>query len=313
MGFETAVQQMFILAVAIAFGFVARKLKLMNDQFDTTLSKLILSITMPCMIIGAVICRSELPDTSAILAICAYSWLAYALILVIAVIVPRLMRLEPSKRGAYSFMVTFANVGFIGFPVCGAIFGETAILYAAIFNIPFNVLVFTVGILMLSSNGESGQSKAELLKGCVKNLKSPCLIACIIALILSLLNVCNTGIVGEAIAQVGNMTTPAALLIVGSSIAKAPFATLINQVRPYILAFIRLLFVPIVVWLVFRNVINDPIILGVLVVTSGMPVASNGTLISLLYGGDMDSIARGTFLTTILSLVTIPILVAIVI
>lgn len=311
MGFETALQQMFILAVAIIMGFVARKTKLMDDRFDTMLSRLILTITMPCMIIGAVICRESLPDAVTIWQIVLYSWLAYALILVIAFIAPRLMGLNSSQRGAYSFMITFANTGFIGFPVCGALFGETAILYAAIFNIPFNVLVFTVGILMLSKKDENTSVFAQL-KGCLKNLKSPCLIACIVALILALLNVCNTGIIGEAIDKVGSMTTPAALLIVGSTIAKAPFRSLVNQWRPYVLAFLRLLFVPLSVWLAFRNIVTDPIILGVLVVTSGMPVASNGTLLSLLYGGDIDSISRGTFLTTVLSLITIPILVAII-
>lgn len=311
MGFQTAAQQMFILAVAIILGFIARKTKLMNDQFDTVLSRLILTITMPCMIIGAVICRDSLPAASTIWWIVLYSWLAYALILAVAFITPRLMRLNPSQRGAYSFMITFANTGFIGFPVCGALFGETAILYASIFNIPFNVLVFTVGILMLSDKKESASTLSQL-KDCAKNLKSPCLIACIVTLVLSLLNVCDTGIVGEAIDKVGSMTTPAALLIVGSTIAKAPFRSLVNQWRPYVLAFLRLLFVPISVWLVFRNVVTDPIILGVLVVTSGMPVASNGTLLGLLYGGDIDSISRGTFLTTVLSLITIPILVAII-
>ena len=306
---QTVTQQMVILGFCMLIGFLARKNKIMNDTLDTGLSGLILKVTLPCMIIGAVICRESLPTPQAIATMVASSWACYGLILLIAYTVPRLMMLERGKRGTYSFMFAFGNTGFIGFPVCNAIFGQESILVAAIFNIPFNMLVFTLGIMMLQQDEEPFLKQ---LKSHLGQLRSPALVACFAALILALLGVCNTGFVGEAVSTLGSMTTPAAMLIIGSNLAKVPIASLVNQLRPYIMAFIRLLVTPILVWLVFRNFISDPIILGVLTITTGMPVATNGTLLCLQYGGDTDTIVRGTVISTIISLFTIPLLTTII-
>lgn len=152
-------------------------------------------------------------------------------------------------------MLTFGNVGFIGFPVLNSIYGSQAVLYGAICNIPFNILIFTVGILMLS---EQSGSVADQLHASAKNLLTPTLICCVLALVLALLDVTHTGIIGGAVHTVGEMTTPAALLIIGSSLAKVPVLTMITHFRTYIMAAFRLLIIPICVWLVFRNFVSDP-------------------------------------------------------
>ncbi len=296
---------MLILFLAMGSGFLARKTHIMNDKFDGMLSHLILTITLPCMIVSSVITRDTLPDPLTILTIFGAACASYVVIMAIALIVPYFFHLKPSKRGTYSFMMAFGNVGFIGFPVLGSIFGSQAILYGAIFNIPFNILVFTIGVMMLS---ESEGSVLDQLKASAKNLLSPCLISCFAAMILALLGVSHTGIVGDALAEIGGFTTPAALLIIGSSLAKVPVLTMITHFRTYIMAAFRLLIIPFCVWLVFRGIISDPLLLGVVVITSGMPVATNGTLLCLRYGGDLPTITRGTFVTTVLSIVTIPLL-----
>lgn len=305
MAYETIAQQMVVLGFCVLVGFIARKCKVMDDKLDAGLSVLLLQVTLPCMIIGAVICRDSLPKPADIGLIFVSSWAMYALILVIALILPRLMRLDVRYRGTYSFMLTFGNVGFIGFPVCNAIFGPESLLIAAIFNIPFNILVFTVGIMMLKQDSEPFWLQ---LKRLMPQLRSPTLAACVASLVLALLGVCNTGFVGEAVSTVGSMTTPAAMLVVGSSLAKMPAGAMLTQLKPYIMAAFRLIIIPLLVWVVFRHIISDPTLLGVLVITSGMPVASNATLLGLRYGGDMETIARGTFITTLFSLVTIPLL-----
>lgn len=309
MGFSTVVQQMCVLACCVLAGFIARKAHMMNDELDAGLTKLVLNITLPGMIIGAVIARDSLPDATTIWSMLGFSCLASLTALAIALVMPRLLRLQGSKRGAYSFMTMFGNVGFIGYPVSQSIFGDTAVLYAAIANIPFNILVFTVGILMLSQTGDSA---LEQLRKCARFMISPPLIACFASLALALLGVCNTGVVGLAMNTLGSMTTPAAMLIVGSNLAKMPVSALFSELTPYVMAMFRLLIVPLTVWIVFRGFVADTTILGVLVILNGMPVATNGTLFSLLYGGDTDSVVCGTFVTTILSLATIPLLVLIV-
>lgn len=303
MSFAAIESQMIVLFLAMALGFVARKFNIMNDELDKRLSKLVLSITLPCTIIASVVTCETLPDQATIGNIFLFSCLAYVVILVISYTVPLLFHLPASKRGTYRFMMTFGNVGFLGFPVIASIFGQQAVLYGAIFNIPFNILVFTVGVLMLS---EKEGSLKDQLKQSAKALISPCLISCFIAMALALLNVTNTGVIGGAIDTIGSMTTPAALLIIGSSLATVPIRTMITHFRTYIMAAFRLIIIPVCVWLIFRGIITDPTLLGVIVITSAMPVATNGTMLCLQYGGDLDTMLRGTFVTTVLSMATIP-------
>lgn len=299
--------EMIVLFLAIALGFAARKLHVFNETTDDALTTAVLDITLPCTIIGSVITRTTLPDAATIGYIFLFSFLAFLLTLAIAIIVPFFFGLDAARRGTYRFMLAFGNVGFIGFPVLNAIYGPEAILYGAIFNIPFNIFVFTVGIIMLSQS----DTDANTLKLALKGLLSPTLIACFVAMFLALFNVTNTGIFGEAVETVGAMTTPAALLIVGSNLANVPLGTMLTHFRTYIMAAFKLLIIPMCVWLVFRSVITDPLLLGVLVVTSGMPVAINGTLLCKRYGGDLDTMLRGTFITTVLSIVTIPLIASV--
>ena len=303
--FQSVESQMVILFLGIVLGFIARKASVMNDRFDGQFSKLVLNVTLPCLIISSVLMNDELPDASTVGLIFLLSCTSYAIILAIAFAVPFLLRFPKDKRGTYSFMIAFGNVGFIGFPVLSAIFGDQAILYAAIFNIPFNLLVFTVGVFMISE-GE-GTLRERLTDG-AKHVVSPTLISCFVALALALLRITEPGILGQSLDVMGQMTTPAALLIIGSTLAKMPIREMISSFRPYIASLFRLVFVPVAIFFVFRSFVTDPMLLGTIVITSGMPVATNGTLLCLQYGGDLKTMTKGTFVSTIMSLITIPLL-----
>ena len=109
---------MVILFLGIVLGFIARKASVMNDRFDGQFSKLVLNVTLPCLIISSVLMNDELPDASTVGLIFLLSCASYAIILAIAFAVPFLLRFPKDKRGTYSFMIAFGNVGFIGFPGC---------------------------------------------------------------------------------------------------------------------------------------------------------------------------------------------------
>ena len=305
MSFESVESQMVILFLGIVLGFIARKAKVMNDQFDGQFSKLLLNVTLPCLIVSSVLMNEQLPDASTVGLIFLLSCASYAIILLIAFAVPFLLRFPKDRRGTYSFMIAFGNVGFIGFPVLSAIFGDQAILYAAIFNIPFNLLVFTVGVFMISER--EGTIRERLLDG-AKHVLSPTLISCFIAMALALLRITETGIIGQSLDTIGQMTTPAALLIIGSALAKMPIREMVSSARPYIASIFRLVVVPIAIFFIFRSFIADPLLLGTIVITSGMPVATNGTLLCLQYGGDLKTMTKGTFVSTVMSMLTSPLL-----
>lgn len=294
---------MLVLSFIIAMGFLARKLDIMSDAFDGTLSRLVLDVTLPCMILGSVLTATEAPSKQVITDILTYSVAIYALIIALSLIIPRLLGSPKDERGAYSFMITFSNVGFMGFPVLATMFGPESVLYGAIFNIPFNILIFTVGVLMVAREG--GDFKKRL-KSNVKKLLSPTVLTCVAAMVLALCGVYNMGTLGAAFEAMGSLTTPAALLIIGSSLAKYSPRDMLSNWRSYVITAVRLLAVPAAVLFAFRPFVADPLTLGVMVVLCGMPVATNGLMLCLRYNGNLKVMTQGVFLSTVASIITIP-------
>ena len=313
MDFLHILSQMLVLCVPIAVGFVARKLDFLNDELGSAISRLVLNVTLPCLLIASVGSTGELPDASVVLMLVGVGTLGYLIAIAIAYLVPVLMRSPKAEAGAYRFLITFGNVGFIGYPVVSAIFGSQALIYAAISNIPCNLFMYSLGIAMVRSGGSDAhkQSARELslktrLIRMAKDVVNPTFVASVALLVLVLLGVNSLGIVGEGLDVVGDFTTPAALLVVGSSLAQYDPRSIFTNWRAYVTAACRLLAVPLAMLLVLGGLLTDDLARGVLIVGCAMPAASNGVLFSLLYGADVKPMMQGTFLTIIASVVTIP-------
>lgn len=315
-GFGDILAQMLVLCVPIAIGLVARKLDLMSDETNGAISRLVLNVTLPCLLIASVGSAGELPEAGVVLSIVGYGFLGYLLAIAMAYAVPALMRSPRGEAGAYRFMIVFGNVGFIGYPVVSAIFGPGAVLYAAIANIPCNLFMYSLGIAMVRGSAEEqkaggGASRQRLplrrrLRRMLADVANPTFIASLAVLALVLLGVDDLGLLGDGLSLVGQFTTPAALLVVGASLAQYRLRDMVSNWRAYVVAACRLLAVPLLVLLLLGGFLPEGLARGVLVVGFAMPVASNGVLFSLLYGADVKPMMQGTFISIAASVLTIP-------
>ncbi len=301
MDFFAVFFQMLTLFVLLLVGWLANRLKIMNGEMNRLLSRLVVNITMPAMILASVLDAESVPEAGKILEIMAAAVAGYAVLLAAAVLFPRWIPGTVGEKGVYQFALAFGNVAFIGFPVVTSIFGQGALFYASVFTFPFNILAFTLGILFVAR----GQEGVRLEW---KRLISPALVSAILAVILALLQIPSPPVLGEACSLLGQITTPAALLIIGSSLAEIPFSKMFRRPGVYIVTLLRLGALPVLVWLLFKGWLTDPLLLGISVVLAGMPVATNGTMLCMEYGGDAESMTEVTFLTTVCSVFTIPLL-----
>lgn len=293
--------QMAVLFFCIVAGYLANRCHLMDGDLNRRLSALVINVTTPAMILASVMTGDALPGWEEVGAILAVSLVSYALAFLLAAVSPRLLRAPAEQAGAYRFMTVFGNVGFIGFPVVAAVFGDSAVFYASIFNLPFNLLVYTVGVLFLSGG-------RERVKLSWKLFVSPCVLASLATLVIALGHIQFPALVGQAMDLLGQVTTPAALLIIGSSLAQLPIRTVAGTPRVWALAFLRLIAMPLLVFFLLRPFVHNELILGIAMVVAGMPVSSNCTMLCLQYGGDQTLASQGTFVTTLCSMVTIPLL-----
>lgn len=298
--------QMATLFAVIAVGYACKKLGVFDTVLDGGLSRLVLSVTLPAMIVGSVVSAEELPGAAQIGGALLCSCLAYAVMVALALAFTAALRVRPGERGAYRFMMVFGNVGFLGFPVVSAVYGPDALIYAAIFNLPFNFLSFTVGAWFIASDVAGAAAE----KVTWRTFTTPVIVCCLVAIALALAGVHGVPVVGDALQTLGGMTTPAAMLVVGSQLANLPVRRLLGTPRLWACSAVRLLVMPAAVLGAMLLVRADALLTGILVVTTAMPVANMGTMLSLKYGGDGTAVAQGTFVTTLFSMATIPLLVA---
>lgn len=301
---DTALQ-MLVLAIPMAIGFLANRLALMGGEFDGKLSRLVLNVTLPCMILVSVDGR-ELPAPAELAALLGLSAVGYLIAIAIALAAPRLLRAPTASRGALGFIIAFGNVGFIGFPVLSAILGPGAVLYAAIANIPWFILSSSLGVLMISGIPEGDAH--SVIGACARRAATPMLFASAVVLAFALCGVNELGVLGEGLAACGAFTTPAALLISGSALAKYSVREMVTSPRAYAAAALRLLGVPLALWVVLAPFAPSSFILAIIVLGQAMPAATNGILYCLMYDVDPRPMTQGMFLSVIGSIGTIPLL-----
>ncbi|MGL5513059.1 MAG: AEC family transporter, partial [Sporomusa sp.] len=109
--------------------------------------------------------------------------------------------------------------------------------------------------------------------------------------------------------MMGSATTPMAMLILGSSLAQMRPREIFGDWRAYIITTLRLIVFPLATWLIMSLFFPaDSMLLQVVVLLAAMPSATNATMMAIEFGGDQSVAARCIFLTTILSMITIPLL-----
>ena len=301
MSFLDTLSEMLVLLFAIAAGFLANRMGILGGGTDKKISRLLLAITLPSMILGSVCTGEALPEAGVVLGTLGVAAVFYLLEFAFVLAAPPLLGGTPGQKGVWRYTLAFPNVAFIGYPVVSALFGPEALFYAVILVLPFNLMTFTLGPLMLT-----GAKRFSL-----RQMFSPCVAASILALVLALGRLRPAAMIGEAVEFVGGVTVPLSLLFVGSLLAGLPLGRMLASPRLWILTAVRLLALPSVLCFLLRWMGTDPLILGVAVTQMAMPAAVNGSLLCMEYGGDAECMAQITFVSTLASIVTIPILAAV--
>lgn len=238
----------------------------------------------------------------------------------IAKITSRLLGFTGKQKGAVEFAIIFSNVGFVGYPVTYAIFGPESTFYTCVFNMPFNVICYSLGVLLLTAEGSTKQADASgdnisetdrksKIMHILKMVATPSMIASTIALIMALVGYQGVEIIGNACKILGDITTPAALLVIGLALAEMPVKDMFTNVKAYLVTIVSVLITPLLIFFIFNPFAGgNSLLIGEAVNIAGMPVATAGTMLCVEYGGDEKLMAQMTFISTIASLVTIPLL-----
>ena len=155
----TMITHMAVLFLIMLAGYVAKKVGWINKEMDKGFSKLVLNIALPAMLLASALDAESVPSMEQIGTVMASCVGMYALIVVIAYVCTFLMRVHHGNQGVFRFMMIFSNIGFIGIPIAQVLYGSEGVVYAGIFQLPFGVLVYSLGIYLLISDRQYLKNK----------------------------------------------------------------------------------------------------------------------------------------------------------
>jgi hypothetical protein len=187
-------------------------------------------------------------------------------------------------------------------PKYNALYGKNAVFYASIVEMVNNIFLFTIGIILIQL---SAGVKAKIN---LKGMLTPGMFGIIIGFALFLLNLELPGFIGDSISIIGAATTPLSMIVIGVQLGHISIKELLGDKNLYLLSFMKLLIIPAAVFLLLRFGLKDVSLLAkVIIIEFAMPVAACTTIFSQQYNGDVAFSTKGVMLTTIFSIITIPI------
>ena len=313
MSISTIFMAMAKLFIILVIGYICEKAGIFPKETQNVLNKIVIYLGNPCIILYSVLASSSLPEPAVTLRILAAAVLAYAMMTALAWLAVKIFRVPLGTRGVFMCMLIFANCSFFGVPVTQTLFGDTAVFYLSVFNLPFVPLLFTMGYYVMMKDSAALAGTEQKLKISWRSfLLNPNLIMSVLAIVLSFVG-CSfvPSFITETSGMIGNLCAPCALFAIGSSLAKQPARNMLGSSRVYALSALRLIVFPAAVWFVIHLFVKDPTILGVAVVALGMPVATMVGMLASEYKSDEQFCMQGIFISTVLSIITIPLLVTI--
>ena len=299
-------QQMMVLFLIMMVGFLCRRIGLINAEGSRILSAIVVNVANPACILSSVVnTESTIPGSDLALTF-GLAIGTYAVLLLLAEIVPRVLRIPKERRGVYKVMVVFSNIGFMGFPLLAAMYGSEAVLYASIFTLPYNILIYTYGISMLETATEEEKRK-EKKSIPWKKIFNIGVVACIIAIILYFVRPTVPIFFEDAIDRLGSLTAPLSMLVIGDAMANMKPKELFADKKLMLFTVIKLLLLPIIGMTFINQLGLSPMLTGVCLVMLATPVGSMTAMLAAGSGENAAIASKGVAVTTLFSVVTMPI------
>lgn len=294
--------QVGILFVLIAVGMVITKLKVVTKTGVDQIVDVLLYVVTPCLIVDSFLSVEFNKDTITELLIAAGCAILTHIIGIIFALV--FLRVKPdAMKSVYRFGVVFSNGGFMSLPLAEAILGEKGVVLVSMYVIVFNIMTWTYGVSLFKS-----EQKASKLK----ILINPGTIGVIIGLPLFLLSVHMPEIVTKPLEYLSSLNTPLAMLVTGYFLMSANIKSGIRDVKMWIAAALRLLVVPLCCVLLFKYAfgLSGTLLIGC-IIPACAPTAVNTMMLSAKFGGDTALASRLLSVTTVLSIITMPLMLMI--
>ena len=213
------------------------------------------------------------------------------------------IKMPPERQIILKYTTITNNSAFMGMPVLGAVFGTTGVIYGSIFLIPARIMMWTAGISLFT--------RVERSKRVINVVTHPCMLAVVVGLAFTFVPFELPAFLSDAIGWVGEVSRVLPMIVVGSILSGVKPREALDK-HCFYFSFIRLLVIPAIMFGVLTLLRLDPLVIGVAVLMAAMPSAVIVAMFAEKYGHDPAFASKNVFVSTMLSVVTLPLIAAVV-
>ncbi|NDL68023.1 AEC family transporter [Anaerotalea alkaliphila] len=290
--------QILALALMIGVGFYGRKREIIGEEMMGGITKLLVEIAVPLLIVTSF----SMDDGNALEGVLGKAFLYALLVFATKPLLAKLLLkgMEKGKGGVWQFSLVFSNCGFMGFPVAYSVYGNEGIIFASIFNMVYNIFVWSYGVALFSGERD--------VKGFAKVLRSPGIIASVLGIVLMLLGVRIPEVLLVSMKTIGNTTTPLSMLLIGGLLADANLRGAVRDRSVYFGSVLKLLVLPFLWYVVFLLLGDLSVMVRTYLLMIAMPAGAMTSILAEEYKTEKEYSAVVVSMSTLFSIATVPLL-----
>lgn len=296
------IETMTLLLLLIITGYIICKLNILTMELNKKMSELIVKVSCPALIIGVVCKHEEISQEINILFLLVLGIVLYLYYIVVSIILIKFFNLSRNEKSIYELMVIFNNTSFVGIPVVRVIYGDTSIFYLTVLHLSFNFLIYTYGVIKLKSNEEK-------IDFSLRNIINSGVISALLGIGIYFFKIPLPNILSNYLILLGGITIPLSLLLMGASLVMIPLDKIFSNKKLILFCMIKLLLLPIITYGVFSVFIENRFYIELITISTALPAGSMIIMFSMKHNKGVEISSLGVFLTTIFSIITIPIIV----
>ena len=296
--------QMLILFMCILIGWTANRIKLLPENADQTMSKLLSYVVLPALIINSFYNNCTVANLAANTPLLLYGSIYYGLSFLIAVLLGPRFSEDKGIQGLYKYSFMITNMGFMGNALILGLFGQEKLFSYLIFSMPGTILVYSIGVVWLTG----GKKKFTW-----RSFVNPMFGFMILGIVLGIVHPPLPIFMTSTISSLSSCFSPLAMLLTGFVVGKFELRELVRVKPVYVLTLLRTVLIPIAVFFLFKLVGTPDEILLYVVFTAAMPLGLNTIIFPAAYGGDLTTGASMAVISNVVGLITVPLILSLVI
>lgn len=304
---EVLFQQLGMFALYFCVGVLGYRFKLFHSGNIDALSKYVMRIALPALVLSNISNNTTREVLFGSFPVVLISFAVLLLLYVLAIPVSRMTRLTGDRAHVYQGVFMFANIGFMGAPLLAAVFPESGLLCHSLFTLADQVLLWTLGVYLTTPKEKFQGVNAGLM---LKKLINPAMIAVLLGIILVSFNLKLPGILNSTVSSIGASSSPVSLIYLGALLGSLDWKTAFARLEYYLIVPIKMILIPLALYYLLKSFGFDAALLAPLVTLVALPSMSSIAMFAKEHGSDGEYALGAILVTSIFSLISLPIVFA---